>query len=134
MCEVMKAKGINVGETKIGKLLGESNSQAQTKRQNVANCSLNPKVYSTKYFGDKIHDNQNKKLGLFGFVRVCAWPGLSGNIAGHAKMVRKKELCTIWRGIEVNDYIFHLQRQSISDFSNILMFLIVFSKMAFGEI
>ena len=72
MREVMKAKGINVGETKIGKLLGESNSQAQTKRQNVANCSLNPKVYSTKYFGDRIHDDQNEKLGLFGFVRVCA--------------------------------------------------------------
>ena len=63
--EVMKAKGINVGETKIGKLLGESNSEAQTKRQNVPSCSLNPKVYSTKYFGDKIHYNQNEKLGVF---------------------------------------------------------------------
>ena len=72
MYEVMKAKGVNVGETKIGKLSGESNSEARTKRQNVASCSLNPKVYSTKYFGDKIHYDQNEKLRVFGFVHVCA--------------------------------------------------------------
>ena len=29
---VMKAKGINVGETKIGKILGEINPEAQIKR------------------------------------------------------------------------------------------------------
>ena len=32
---VMKAKRINVGETKIGKLLSEINPEAQPKRQNV---------------------------------------------------------------------------------------------------
>ena len=69
---VMKAKGINVGKTKIGKLLVEINSEAQAKRQNVVCCSLNPKVYSTKYFGNKMHYDQNEKLGMFGFVHVCA--------------------------------------------------------------
>ena len=63
---------MNVGETKIGKLLGEINSEPQPKRQNVDSCSLNPKVYSTKYFGDKIHYDQNEKLRMFGFVHVCA--------------------------------------------------------------
>ena len=72
MHEVMKTKGITVGETKIGKLLSESNSEAQTKRQNVASYLLNPKVYSTKYFGDEIHYDQNEKLGVFGFVHVRA--------------------------------------------------------------
>ena len=51
----MKAKGINVGETKIGKILGEINPEAQRKRQNVAGRSLNPKVYNAEYFGHKIH-------------------------------------------------------------------------------
>ena len=32
---VMKAKRINVGETKIGKLLSEINPETQPKRQNV---------------------------------------------------------------------------------------------------
>ena len=32
---VMKAKGIIIGETKIGTILGEINSEVQRKRQNV---------------------------------------------------------------------------------------------------
>ena len=69
---VKKAKEISVGETKIGKLLSKINSEAQTKRQNVLSFSLNPKVYSDKYFGYEIHYNQNEKLGMLGFVHVCA--------------------------------------------------------------
>ena len=49
--EVMKAKGINVSETKFGKTLSEINPEAQRKRQNVAGRSLNPKVYNARYFG-----------------------------------------------------------------------------------
>ena len=45
---VMKAKRINVGKTKIGKLLSEIKPQAQPKRQNVVDRSLNPKVYIAK--------------------------------------------------------------------------------------
>ena len=52
---VMKAKGINVGEAKIGKILDEINPEAQRKRQNVAGRSLNPKVYNVEYFGHKIY-------------------------------------------------------------------------------
>ena len=63
---------MNVGETKIGKLLSEINSEIQTKRRNVDSCSLNPEVFSTKNFDDKIHCDQNEKLGMFGFVHVCA--------------------------------------------------------------
>ena len=48
---VMKAKGINVSETKFVKTLSETNSEAQRKRQNVAGLSLNPKVCNAKYFG-----------------------------------------------------------------------------------
>ena len=38
---VMKAKRINIGETKTGKILCEINPEAQRKRQNVADRSLN---------------------------------------------------------------------------------------------
>ena len=92
MYGVKKAKEINVGETKIGKLLGKINSEAQTKRQNVLSFSLNPKVYSDKYFGYKIHCDQNEKLGMFGFVHVCAWDGFSCKIVEHATMVKKTTL------------------------------------------
>ena len=49
---VMKVKGINVDETKLGTVLGEISPEAQTKRQNVASHSLNPKLYNAKYFDD----------------------------------------------------------------------------------
>ena len=57
---VMKVKGINVDETKLGIILGETNPEAQTKRQNVASNLLNSKVYNAKYFDDKIHYDQNE--------------------------------------------------------------------------
>ena len=47
---VMKAKGINVSETKLDKTLSEINPEAQRKKQNVAGRSLNTKVYNAKYF------------------------------------------------------------------------------------
>ena len=89
---VMKAKGINVGETKIGKILGEISPEAQRKRKNVAGRSLNPKVYNAEYFDHKIHYDQNEKLGIFGVVHVCARDEFSGKIVGHATMARKSNL------------------------------------------
>ena len=38
---VMKVERINVNETKFGTILGEINPEAQTKREDVANRSLN---------------------------------------------------------------------------------------------
>ena len=35
MSEVMKASGINVGEAKIGKILGEINPETQREKKNV---------------------------------------------------------------------------------------------------
>ena len=84
----MKAKGINVGEAKIGKILGEINPEAQRKRQNVAGRSLNPKVYNAEHFGHKIYYDQNEKLGTFGVVHVCARDGFSSKIVRHATMAR----------------------------------------------
>ena len=89
---VMKAKGINVVETKTGKKLGEFNPEAQRKRQNVADRSLNPKIYNAEYFGHKIHYHQNEKLGMFGIVHACAQAGFSGKADRHATMARKNNL------------------------------------------
>ena len=89
---VMKTKGINVSETKIGTILDDINPEVQTKRQNVANRSLNPKLYNATYFGDKFHYDQNEKMGMFGVVHVFARDGIFGNIVAHATMTRKTKL------------------------------------------
>ena len=41
---VMKAKEMNVGETKISTILDEISPEAQTHKQKVAGRSLNPKM------------------------------------------------------------------------------------------
>ena len=48
--------------------------------------------YNAKYFGDKIHYNQNEKMEIFGVVHVCARDGFSGKTVGHAAMARKNNL------------------------------------------
>ena len=89
----MVAKRINVGKTKLKKLLSETNPEAQPKRQNVVGRLLNPKVCNGKIFVDKIHYDQNEKLGIFRVVHVCAQNGFSGKIVGHAKIARKNKPC-----------------------------------------
>ena len=74
----MNAKGINVSETNIGKILGEMNPEAQRKRHNVASRWLNSKVYNAKFFGLKTYYDQNYKLGMFGVAHVCARDGFPG--------------------------------------------------------
>ena len=67
----MKAKGMNVGEIKIGTILDEIILEGQTNRQNVPGCSLNPTVYNSKYFDHKINYDQNEKLGMFDELFKC---------------------------------------------------------------
>ena len=45
-----------------------------------------------KIFVDKIHYDQNEKLGIFRVVLVCAPNAFSGKTVGHAKIARKKNL------------------------------------------
>ena len=97
-----EAKGINVVETKIGTILVEINSEAQTKgRMRKWECL-------ELFMGLLKMDFPAKQLGM------PQWPEKTS--------------------IQVNDYIFHLQGQCISDFSNILKFTIFFSEIVFGAI
>ena len=88
----MKGKRINVGEIKIGKLLSEVDPEAQPNGQNFVGRLLNPKICNAKLFIDKIHYDQNEKMGIFRVAHVCAQNGFSDKIVEHAKIVRKNNL------------------------------------------
>ena len=88
---VMKAKGINFGETKTDKILDKINPETQRKTENVDGRFLNPNLYNAKYFGHKIYYNQNEKLGMLGVIHVCVQDEFSSKIVGHATMARKKK-------------------------------------------
>lgn len=88
----LRSKGIQIGETKVGKVLYEINPNAQKRRGSTAGRSLNPKTYKADYFGHKIHFDQNEKLGMYGVVHVCARDGFSGMIIGHSTMTKKNNI------------------------------------------
>ena len=54
---------------------------------------LNPRVYSVEHFGHKHHYDQNKKLGMYRAVHVCARNGYSGMIVEFSAMpvIQKKK-------------------------------------------
>ena len=55
----------------------------------IENRLSNSKVCSAEYFGYKIHYAQNKKLGMYGAVHVCAKDGYSDMIVEFAAMPTK---------------------------------------------
>ena len=125
----MKAKRINVGQTKIGELLSEMDPEAQPNRQNIVGSSLYPKICNAKVFAGKVHYDQNEKLGIFRVVHVCLRNGFSCKIVGHAKIARKNKLV-----IYEEEYrlviTFSLTKIGHFGFLKYLKFLIVFSETA----
>ena len=63
----------------------------QARRTNTAKL-LNPVPYKAKYFGHKLHMDQNEKLIMYGVTHICASDGYSGKIIGFASMPIKNNL------------------------------------------
>ena len=82
------------GERQVGQALQSMNSVAGSQRKVKDSRSFNSRVYSAKYFGHKIHYDQNKKLGMYGAAHVCARDGYSGMIVGFETMPIKNCLTT----------------------------------------
>ena len=61
-------------------------------RQTSSVDRSNPAVYSARYFGHKMHIDQNEKLIYFGVTYVMACDGFSGKIASGAVMLCKNNL------------------------------------------
>ena len=76
---------------KVGKILKEIYPNAEKTREYSAGECLNPKVCTADYFGHKIHYDQNKKLGMYGVVHVCALDGYSRKIATMAKKQQQQQ-------------------------------------------
>ena len=60
----------------------------------VVECT-NPRVYIARYFGHRLHVDQNEKMAMFGLVSVLARDGFSGKIVVGAVMNRKNNMIII---------------------------------------
>ena len=56
----------------VRRSLQVASPQAHVQRQNDGLERSNPRVYNTRYFGHKVHLDQNKKLVMFGITYVIA--------------------------------------------------------------
>ena len=52
----------------------------------------NPQLYHAECFGEKLHIDQNEKLGMYGVTYVLARDGYSGKIIAGAVMPRKNNI------------------------------------------
>ena len=86
MAGFLASQGIRIGEKRVGAALKRVNPRHHHVRLTQAERQTNPTPYCAKYFGEKIHIDQNEKLVHFGVVHVCAIDGFSGRIVGFATM------------------------------------------------
>ena len=84
MVGVLASQGIRAGSQRVGQSLARVNPVSHERRRTRTERQTNPIPYSSKYFGNKVHIDQNEKLVLFGVTHVCAVDGYSGMIVGLA--------------------------------------------------
>ena len=76
----LHSRGVHVSQRRVGASLSRvapcppQSRRAQTHRQ------MNPLPYRSQYFGEKLHFDQNEKLGMFGVTHVLAVDGYSRKI------------------------------------------------------
>lgn len=85
----MVSKGVKVSERKLRRLLPSIALIGHHSRLTVSDERRNPVTYIARYFGHKLHLNQNKKLVNYGVTYVFARDGFSGKVVGCAVMAYK---------------------------------------------
>ena len=86
---VESSKGLRVSERKLRRLLPSIAPIARRSRQTSSYERRNPSVYGARYFGHKIHLDQNEKLVHYGVTYIFARDGYSGKVVGNTVMPRK---------------------------------------------
>ena len=79
---LLSAQGVRVGVDRVGRSLRRVAPGPQLARTRRARRHLNPPPYSARFFGDKLHFDQNEKLSMYGVTQVMALDGFSRKIVG----------------------------------------------------
>jgi hypothetical protein len=86
------SKGIPVSEHMLRTTLPSAAPGAHIQRQSDGLERANPHLYVARYFGHKLHVDQNEKMAMFGITYVLARDGYSGKIVGSSVMPAKNNL------------------------------------------
>ncbi len=83
---LLATQGYRVAQSRVGASLFRVNPGSHVKRANLSERQRNPLPYIARYFGEKLHIDQNEKLVMFGVTHVCGVDGYSGKIVGFCSM------------------------------------------------
>ena len=92
MTGFLSSQGFQISQKRVGASLKRANPVYHARRQNLTCRALNPIPYMAKYFGEKLHVDQNEKLVMFGVTHVCAVDGFSGKIVSFISMPIKNNM------------------------------------------
>ena len=79
---LLASHGVFASEGRVGRSLLRVAPEAQQLRARTTNRRMNPVPYFASHFGDKLHFDQNEKLGMFGATHVLAIDGYSRKVVG----------------------------------------------------
>ena len=87
MAGLLNSQGYRTAENRIGLSLHRLQPRHHQQRCVLTQYRLsNPVPYSAKYFGHKVHIDQNEKLCMFGVTHIMAVDGFSGKIVALSTM------------------------------------------------
>lgn len=89
---IESSKGVKISERQLKCVLPVVAPIPHYSRQTNSLERSNPAIYSARYFGHKLHMDQNEKLKHFGLTYVMARDGYSGKIVSAAVMPIKNNL------------------------------------------
>jgi hypothetical protein len=95
----LESREISIGEHKIAESLQQvAPINYNNRRQNTTNRT-NPRPYFARYFGHKLHLDQNEKLVMYGVTHVIAIDGYSSKIIKYITLPVKNNIIydKIWR-------------------------------------
>ena len=86
------ASGLSVAEYRVGESLKRVCPEGSDARRTNTVQRTNPVRYSAKYFGHKIHIDQNEKLVQYGVTHIVARDGYSGKIVSFMTLPVKNNI------------------------------------------
>ena len=95
MTGLLSAQGCRVGQIRVGASLRRVNPGQQMRRTVESERRRNPVPYMARYFGEKVHIDQNEKLVMFGTTHICVIDGFRGKVVAFCSMPVKNN-CAIY--------------------------------------
>lgn len=92
MTGFLSSEGFHISQQRVGRSLQRVDPVHHSRRRNCTHRLINPIPYMARYFGEKLHVDQNEKLINFGVTHICAIDGFSSKIVGFVSMPVKNNI------------------------------------------